>query len=128
MCTSGTSTLETAVSMLQTGEDPLRREPGDPLHERAYGGSGAALRRVAVRLTGVEGGAGDVQVRPADAVRHEVLQEHSGDQHAAVAVADVGDVGYIRVERLAQLGRQRHRPGLLARALGGGDQLLAQAV
>src|SRR3954453_15147481 len=111
MCTSGTSTLETALSMLQTGEDPLRREPGDPLHERAYGGPGAALGRVAVRLAGVDGGAGDVQVRPADAVRHEVLQEDSRNEHAAVAVADVGDVGDVGVERLAQLGRQRHRPG-----------------
>src|SRR3954470_9015248 len=100
MCTSGTSTLETALSMLQTGEDPLRREPGDPLHERAYGGSGAAPPRVAARLTGVERGAGDVKVCPADPVRDEVLQEHSRDQHAAVAVADVGDIGHIRVERL----------------------------
>src|SRR3954468_10314015 len=110
MCTSGTSTLETAVSMLQTGEDPLGREPRDPLHERAYGGPGAALGRVAVRLAGVEGGTGDVQVRPADPIRNEVLQEHSGDQHAAVAVADVGDVGDVGVEGLAQLGRQGHRP------------------
>src|SRR3954451_16225711 len=103
MCTSGTSARETGVSMLQTGEDPLRRQPGDPLDEGAYGGSGAALGRVAVRLAGVERRPGDVEVGPADSVRHEVLQEHSGHQHAAVAVADVGDVGDVGVERLAQL-------------------------
>src|SRR3954468_13813358 len=99
MCTSGTSALETAVSMLQMGEDPLGREPSDPFHEGAYGGSGAALGRVAVRLAGVESGAGEVQVRPAHPVGHELLQKHSRDQHAAVAVADVGDVSDVGVQR-----------------------------
>src|SRR3954454_1659414 len=103
MCTSGTSAPETGGSMLPSGEDPLRRQRGDPLHQRAYGGPGAALRGVAVRLAGVEGRPRDVQVRPANTVRHELLQEHSRDEHAAVAVTDVGEVGDVGVQRLAQL-------------------------
>src|ERR671923_219828 len=66
---------------------------GDP-DERAGRGAGAALGGVAVRLALVERGTGDVQVRPAQPVADELLQEHARHQHAAPPVAaDVGDVG-----------------------------------
>ena len=72
------------------------------------------LRRVAVRRRVVVRRAGDVQVRPAHALGDELLEEQPGDQHAAVLVAHVRDVGHRRVHRGAQLVGQRHRPHLLA--------------
>src|SRR3954454_21930478 len=86
----------------------------EQLDERADRNAGAALGRVAVRLALVEAWPGDVEVGPLDAVRDEVLEEEPGGEHPAVALADVGDVGDLGVERLAQLLGQRHRPCLLA--------------
>src|SRR4051794_7323460 len=86
----------------------------EQLDERADGDAGAAFGGVAVRLALVEARAGDVEMGPPDAVRDEVLEEQPCRQHSAVALADVGDVGDLGVERLAQLLRQWHRPGLLA--------------
>src|SRR4051812_22067599 len=100
----------------------------EQLDERADRNAGAALGRVAVRLALVEAWPGDVEVGPLDAVRDEVLEEQPRRQHPAVALADVGDVGDLGVERLAQLLGQRHRPGLLAGSCRGRDDLRPQVV
>jgi hypothetical protein len=81
-----------------------------------------------VRVLVVERRTGDVHVRPGDPVRDELLEEQSGDEHAAVAVAGVDDVGDIGVDGLAQLRRQRHRPHLLAREPGSGADASSQLV
>ncbi len=105
----------TAVLAYSTGKSPggrLRRDRDECPHRRAR----AALGRVAERGLLVEGRAGDVEVRPGDPVRHELLQEQPADHHAALAVRrDVGQVGDGGVQPLAQLLGERHRPGGLAR-------------
>src|SRR3954462_11415421 len=73
------------------------------LHQSADGYAGAALRRVAVRFALVVARARDVEVTPAHAVRYELLEEDAGDEHPAIAVARVGDVGHLGVDRLAEL-------------------------
>src|SRR4051812_803949 len=65
------------------------------LHQSADGYAGAALRRVAMRFALVVARARDVEVCPTHAVRHELLEEDAGDEHPAVAVARVGDVGHL---------------------------------
>jgi hypothetical protein len=55
--------------------------------------------RVPVRAAGVEARARDVQVRPREAVRHELAQERARHQHAAPALArDVGQIGHAGVQ------------------------------
>ena len=56
----------------------------DELDQRADAEAGAALDDLAVDLAGV-GRAGDVEVRPRDALAHELLQEQPGGERAAVA-------------------------------------------
>jgi len=71
--------------------------------------------RPTVGAAGVEGRAGDVQVRPGDPVRHELAQEVAGHEHAAATVpGHVRQVGDRGVQALAQVPGQRHRPRFLA--------------
>jgi len=99
----------------------------DELDQGSHAGTRAALGRVAERLV-VEGGACDVQVRPRDAVRDELLEEDAGRQRPAPPLAEVGDVGEGRVELLAQFLGHGERPHLLAGPVGGVVDLLQQVV
>ena len=73
------------------------------------------------------GRAGDVEVRPAQLSR-EALQEHGAEHRAGGAIADVGDIGEIALQRLVVLGVKRHAPGRVARGLASNLQFGCQAV
>src|SRR5437868_12555326 len=66
-------------------QPPLRGVAGE-LDQRPDRRAGATLGGVAVRLAAVEGGPGDVQVRPANPLGDELAQEHPGDQHPTIAL------------------------------------------
>ena len=96
------------------------------LDERAHAEAGTTLGEVAV--VGVRARrTGDVEVHPRRAV-DELLQEQSGRERAAVAAADVLEVGDLRLELLAVLGGQRERPHRFAGAVGGGADLVGPVV
>src|SRR5690606_22636857 len=89
--------------------------------EEADAEAGGALRAVAV--AGVEEGrAGDVHVHPVVGRRGvgagEVLEEGGGRDRAALAPADVGEVGHVALELLLEVGVERERPREVARRLG----------
>src|SRR5215472_1406953 len=91
------------------------------LDQRPGCGTRSALGGIPMRGAFVERRARDIQMRPADAVRDELLQEQASDQHpAATAVrGQVSQVGHGRLQALAEFGGQRHRPHRLAGAAGG---------
>ena len=91
------------------------------LDQRAHAEPGTALREIAV-VAAEERGPGDVEVDPRHAV-DELLQEQSGGERAALARADVLDVGDRRVDPAAVVGGQRERPHPLADAVGRGLHL-----
>ena len=64
----------------------------------------------------------------ADPLADELPEEQAGGEHAAVAVALVGEVGRRGLELGAQRLGQRHRPGVLAGGVGGGQDRGAEAV
>src|SRR6516162_8987089 len=79
------------------------------LDKRPGRGTRSALGGIPIRGAFVERWARDIQMRPADSVRHELLQEQASDQHpAATAVRrQVDQVGHRRLQALAEFGGQR---------------------
>src|SRR5262245_58096707 len=99
----------------------------DVLDERADAEAGGALRDVGAFLLR-EDRACDVEVRPLHAGVDELLQEQRCGDRAAVALADVLEIGDVALELLAELGLERHAPesfaALLPRSLEALRELL----
>jgi len=74
----------------------------------------------------VPGGAGDVEVYPWG-VAGEFLDEHgAGDGAAALAAADVLDVGKAAFDEFAVVVVDRHLPHFLAGGFGAGQELVGE--
>src|SRR5215203_5380374 len=89
-----------------------RRLALDEVEERADGDARGALRAEGLGLV-APCRAGDVEVRPGDAVG-ELLDEGSGGDGAGLAPADVLDVGDVGLDLLGVLLVERQLPELLA--------------
>src|SRR5207247_316853 len=93
----------------------------EPADEETDPEAGPAARRQGEVLLG-EGRAGDVEVRPRDAV-DEFLEEEPGDDRARLAT-DVLQVGDAALQFLAILAHERQLPEGLAGRASGGDELV----
>src|SRR5579863_8058608 len=92
------------------------------IREQRRGSAGTALLRAAqVR------GAGDIQMRPFEALR-EFAEEPGGGDRAAVTAADVGEVREVALELLAVLFGERQLPAAVVRAPAGLHELPHQRV
>ena len=72
------------------------------------------------------GRAGDVEVRPLQAVG-ELRQEAGRGDRAAFAAGDVGEVGEVALELLGVFLADRHVPGAIVGALAGFFERIAPA-
>src|SRR5215831_8093141 len=87
------SATDPLLALLSCCLDPVRRGRLEPpvghvlrkLDQRPGRGACSAFGGIPMRGAVVERRARDIQVRPADPVRHEFLQEQASDQHPAAA-------------------------------------------
>src|SRR5947199_9631425 len=89
-------------------------------HEERHRTAGRAFLAAAL-----PGGAGDVEVRPAELAR-EARQEAGGGNRAAVAAADVREIGEVRAQLLLVFIPEWQLPDAVPGVLAGGDELVGE--